>query len=44
MNRRKINLPYLFLGAAYLLYYFTHLPIIYVFLGITYIYMALKGH
>lgn len=40
MDFKKINLPYVILGLAYILYYFTHIPEIYIAIGLIYIFIA----
>ncbi len=44
MGFKKVNLPYMLLGLSYILYYFTHIPEIYILIGLTYIFLALKHH
>lgn len=40
MNIKKINLPYVLLGLAYILYYFTHISELYILIGLIYIFIA----
>lgn len=42
MDLKKISIPYLLLGLTYILYYFTHIPELYIVLGLLYIYLAFK--
>lgn len=44
MDLKKVNLPYVLLGGAYLIYYFTHIAEIYIFIGLLYIYIAFNHH
>lgn len=44
MDLKKINIPYILLGAAYLLYYFTHISELYIFIGLIYIFIAFNHH
>ena len=38
MDIKKISVPYLLLGLAYILYYFTHISELYIFIGLIYIF------
>ena len=42
MDIKKISVPYLLLGLSYILYYFTHIPEIYIAIGLIYIFIAFK--
>ncbi len=44
MSLKKVNIPYLLLGLAYILYYFTHLSEIYIFIGLVYGFIAFRHH
>ncbi|NLB28194.1 MAG: hypothetical protein GX819_04520 [Clostridiaceae bacterium] len=41
---KKANIPYVLLGLAYILYYFTHVTEIYIFIGLVYLFVAFRHH
>lgn len=42
MDFEKISVPYLLLGVAYILFFFTHWYELYIAIGLIYIYLAFK--
>ncbi|HQB81145.1 MAG TPA: hypothetical protein PK646_03535 [Bacillota bacterium] len=41
---KKVNIAYLLVGAAYILYYFTHLTELYILIGLVYLFVAFRHH
>ena len=44
MHFKKVYLPYVLLGSAYILYYLTHVREIYIFIGLIYVFIAFQHH
>ncbi|MFA5586082.1 MAG: hypothetical protein WDA02_05990 [Saccharofermentanales bacterium] len=44
MSLKKVNIPYLLLAVTYIVYYFTHLPELYILIGLTYGFLAFRHH
>ena len=42
MSLKKVNIAYVLLGLAYILYYFTHVAEIYIFIGLVYLLIAFR--